>query len=523
MTNLILILCDDVGPEQFSAWGLADDGAQGGQKYPATPNITKLANGGSFNGVAGNGFKFTRFYVEQLCSPTRATLLTGRHPFRHGVGDIARTDNGTPNPLSYFLPDGEETLFEQISRQVPTTKTAVFGKWHLGTTVTGGGRSPERAGFMEHAIHEFNLTNQTGGWSYEVNTTGGNKYTTKQYYTVFSVDKAIDFIKNAQGSPFALYLPLTACHSPFTNNSKFSTRAAPPDDGHYDGVVNWTQAQEYWTPWTTTDPEGPDYPPDPNVIDGRPPRHSFKACVEYMDYQIGRLLDSIPAATLQDTIVVFLTDNGTGFSLLQPDSIALPSPTYTVVNPQPGEKLLRTSPATWDYYPTYNAKDSPFEGGVRVPCAVWGVAGVGVSTGSYTKIAHAVDLMPTLLEMLGLEQNVSPVDGLSLADVISGSTSVAKHSYVYSEWFQHGNDVNNPKYPPITDDKRSDTAWAVIGQQYKLVYLDTTLRAQVGYTWGFFDLSVDPLEWNNLYPTMNAAQTAERDAMLAFRTALLAS
>lgn len=127
--NIILVMTDDQG------WG---DTGYNGHPILKTPNLDDMAR---------TGIRFERFYSgAPVCSPTRGSCLTGRHPFRYGIFG-ANAANGAYGESKYPLPDGEITLAEVLKSQ--GYATGHFGKWHLGDLLAGNRCTPDENGFDE--------------------------------------------------------------------------------------------------------------------------------------------------------------------------------------------------------------------------------------------------------------------------------------------------------------------------------------------------------------------------------------
>ncbi|MFM8272385.1 MAG: arylsulfatase B [Gemmata sp.] len=188
--NIVFILADDLGRE--------DCGFMGGTDIK-TPHIDRLA---------GAGAKLDAFYVQPVCSPTRAAFLTGRYPMRHGL------QVGVVRPWAqYGLPLDEQTLAQGLKSAGYTT--AVVGKWHLGHNAPG--YLPTRRGF-DHQYGHYNgaldyFTHvRDGGFDWhkddKVNRDEG-------YSTHLLARAAVRFVQDAAGKkPFFLYVPFNAVHAP---------------------------------------------------------------------------------------------------------------------------------------------------------------------------------------------------------------------------------------------------------------------------------------------------------------------
>ena len=244
--NILLIVADDMG--------YADIGVHGSRDI-ATPNIDRLA---------GEGIRFTDAYVSgPYCSPTRAGLLTGRYPQRFG-----HDFNIEPGQAMAGLPLGERTIADRL--RAAGYRTAVFGKWHLGTSEA---YHPLRRGFEEF----FGFL--AGQHSYVDVGTGGNRLldgtaavTSIDYLTDALADRAAAYIKQHATEPFFLYLAFNAAHTPLEATEKYLARFASIQDQQ---------------------------------------RRTYAAMVSAMDDGIGKTLAAVREHKLdRDTLVIFFNDNG---------------------------------------------------------------------------------------------------------------------------------------------------------------------------------------------------------------------
>lgn len=209
------------------------------------------------------GLLFSRGYAQPICSPTRATMLTGRLPSQHGV--LNPTSNNT-------LPDSELTFPEILSTEAPEYGLASYGKWHLGSgdesPLTHGGW-PNFTGGITGGVDSYSSWDRTrivnGGASTSI-----NNFTT--YATTDQVDEAAAFINAQNGNPWVVWMGFNAPHAPFEDPAPFVT----PTDGY---SVNSTN----------------DFT-------------NYVRLLEALGHEIGRLLESVDQA---HTHIIVVGDNGT--------------------------------------------------------------------------------------------------------------------------------------------------------------------------------------------------------------------
>lgn len=244
--NIILVLTDDQG--------IGDVGIHGNDQI-RTPTIDAFAK---------DGIQMTRFYVEPVCAPTRAALMTGRYHYRTGV---IHTSRGGAK-----MAGDEKTIAEYL--QEVGYQTGIFGKWHLGDNYP---MRPQDQGFVETLIHRSGGIGQTPDkpnsyfepWLWR----NGQKIRAQGYCTDIFFDAAIEFVENNASKSFFVYLPLNAPHTPLEIADRYVA--------NYRALgLNETTAKVY-------------------------------GMVENIDDNFARLLRRLDSLGLREnTVVIFMTDNG---------------------------------------------------------------------------------------------------------------------------------------------------------------------------------------------------------------------
>ncbi|MBM3216700.1 sulfatase [Candidatus Poribacteria bacterium] len=327
--NIISILTDDQG-----VWAA---GCYGNPEI-RTPNMDRLAR---------TGTRFENFFVATpVCSPSRATLLTGRICSQHGVHDWIREGNVGPNASRYL--EGETGYTDVLARNGWTC--GISGKWHLGDS-----QVPQN-GFTDWFVH------QTGGGPYNnaPMVRDGQLVNEPGYVTDVITDEAIVMLDRyaASGSPFYLSVHYTAPHSPWTGH---------PQDlvDSYDDCPFDSCPQETPHPWSGA------------LSSHHGNRESLKgyfAAVTAMDANVGRIIDRVEALGLRDsTLIVFLSDNG--FSCGQH--------------------------GFWGKGNGTNPRNM-WENSIRVP-ALFSHPGTIPQGRVETAMISAYDFMPTILDYMGLD------------------------------------------------------------------------------------------------------------------------
>lgn len=423
--NILLIVADDIGVDHVGVYGEGADVAP-------TPVLDSLA---------ASGVRFRNVWANPTCSPTRATLLTGRYGFRTGLGQVI-TDN------SFGLHATEITIPEALAQAQAGYVTAAFGKWHLAST--SDLLSPNKAGFQHYrgALGNFGSGDRPENYFRAFEVEDGVESEVTGYDTTRVVGHASAWIQG-QTSPWFCAVFFHTPHTPFH---------APPPEDH--------------------DQRLPPGPPVENPVE------FYKAMVQSMDTQIGRLIANLgPAAS--NTVIVFVGDNGT--------------PTQATVPP----------------FVPQHAKATVFEGGVNVPLIIQG-AGVPLSGQVVDALVNTTDLFGTILQLAGVHvSTVLPAgtkhDSVSLVPYLKNLSQPPLRATVFAEKFSP-----NGTTPP-TDAER-----VIRNTQYKLRRIGITSPTDELY-----DLLADPFESVNLLQGgvggLTVNEQAEYQALSQALIALLAS
>lgn len=420
--NIIIILADDLG--------YSDIGSYGGEIQ--TPNLDQLA---------ANGLRFTQFYNEAKCDPSRAALLTGL--YHHQTQILEKQDNNV-------------TLAEVLKQAGYIT--LISGKWHLPKSPLDFGFD-RYFGFLGGAANYF--TGRDFGSDRNLMRLDDKVYDVPEsgfYTTDAFTDHAIEFINESlgKGHPFFLYLAYNAPHFPL--------QALPEDIAKYRGkyMMGWDQvranrfarmkrlgiATSGWslTPRDTTVPNW-------NSLSEQEKNDEdllmavYAAMVDRMDQNIGRLFALLTNKGLIDnTLVMFFSDNG--------------------ACPYDFNRTPHLPPGPADSYRTYdtewaNVSNTPFrlykryshEGGIATPLILHWPKVIKNGGQISNRIAHIIDIMPTLADVAGAKYpehfsrfkimlptegisvgyKVLPMEGISLKPVLSGNRGRTDES-LYWEW-----------------------------------------------------------------------------------------
>jgi len=266
-TNVVFVLTDDQGVWAAGCYGNPEIG---------TPNLDRLA---------ATGIRFENFFVATpVCSPSRATLLTGRIPSQHGVHDWIKGGNVGPDAIRYL--EGELTYTDIMARHGWTC--GISGKWHLGDS-----QIPQH-GFTDWFVH------QSGGGPYNnaPMVRRGQLVNEPGYITDAITDEALRYLDrySDDGCPFYLSVHYTAPHHPWTGHPQHIVDS-------YDGCPFESCPQEPKHPWARSITD--------EHMGNRESLKGYFAAVTAMDQNVGRILDRIEELGLrEDTLIVFMSDNG---------------------------------------------------------------------------------------------------------------------------------------------------------------------------------------------------------------------
>ena len=375
--NVLFILADDLGWSDTTLYGTT--------KFYQTPNIERLAR---------QGMTFTRAYSSSpLCSPTRASILTGLSPARHGITTpschlpqviLTPVAGLRTAPHQKAVPVTSVSRLKTDYQTLPKTLKAAgyatghFGKWHLGHEPY----SPLQHGFdvdLPHHPGPGPAGSYVAPWKFK--DFDHDPDVPDQHIEDRMATEAVSWMEKHKDEPFFLNYWMFSVHAPFDAKRAFIEKHR-----------------------ARIDPKDPQRSP------------TYAAMIESMDDAVGTLLDALDRLKIADnTIVIFTSDNGGNM--------------YNEV-----DGTTPTSNA-----PLRGAKATMFEGGIRVPCVVRWPGFVAPKTKSNALI-DSCDFYPTLLDLLDLEPNEGQhFDGTSFKDSLKGISTKRKPIFTY---FPH-----NPRVP----------------------------------------------------------------------------
>jgi N-acetylglucosamine-6-sulfatase len=391
--NVIFILSDD---HRYDYMGFHPDSPE----FLETPSMDRMAKEGAHLANA--------FVTTSLCSPSRASILTGQYAFRHGAVDNA-------NPIE------KGTTFFPEQLQEEGYQTAFFGKWHIG-----GANADPKPGFNRWVSFRGQ-----GVYNNPTLNIDGESKQVKGYISDLLTDYTLDWLENRDNDkPFFAYLSHKAVHAEFdpaeSNEDKYEDadilkpQSMKNITENYEGKPDWVREQRY--SWHGVDYMYHHSPDHPQTIDEIITEYS--ETLMGVDKSIGRVLDYLEEQGLaENTLVVYMGDNG--FML--------------------GEHGLID-------------KRQAYEESMRVPMLAWAPGYIEPGTTIDENVLN-IDIASTFLEVAdGAMPNDHTVDGRSFLPLLEGKNVDGwRTSFIYQYYWEHA-------FP------QTPTTYAIRGDQYKYIY-----------------------------------------------------
>jgi arylsulfatase len=490
--NVLMLVWDDVGYATMDVFGGPVE----------TPNMRRIAD---------RGVKFSNFHTTALCSPTRSSLLTGRNATSNGMATIAEFSSGFPG-ISTRIPFENGFISEVLARE--GYNTYCVGKWHLTpgeetNMAAFKGRWPLGRGFER--FYGF-LGGESNSWYpdlvYDNHPIDAPSSPEDGYHLSKDLsDRAIEFISDAHQvdpeKPFFLYLAPQAGHAPHQAPKDWIDKYKGCFDDGYEAIrerILERQIEMGLLPeGTELSPINPHGEPGRTSPDGKPwpmldtvrPWDSlsadekklfsrmaevFAGYISYADHELGRVLDFLEdSGQLENTLIVTVSDNGASGEG-GPNGSFNEWRFFNGIADSTEETLPHIdelgSPESYNHYNTgwAWAFDTPFpywkrwagyEGGVADMCLISWPEKIEPQSTPRSQYIHAVDVVPTIYELLGIEPPEqingylqSPVEGESFADAISDAEAPGKETQFYTMLGQrsiyHQGWLASAVHPPLS-------------------------------------------------------------------------
>jgi arylsulfatase A-like enzyme len=456
MPNVLFIVQDDTGFGQMGCYGSPIE----------TPNIGALAK---------NGLLFNNMHTTALCSPTRSCILTGRNHHSNAMSCITEGSTGFPGSNGY-IPFENGFLSEILLQH--GYNTYALGKWHLtpATEFTGAGpynrwplgRGFERFyGFLGADMHQYYPDLTYDNHSVEPPKTPEEGY----HFTEDITDKAISFIadskQNAPNKPFFMYFCPGAAHAPHHVPKEWADKYKGKFDMGWDKYREMVFENQKKLGIVPQEAELSRHDPDVKPWDQCSPDEKkvyarmmevFAGFLTHTDYHYGRLFGFLKEiGEWENTLIMFISDNGasaeggpTGsvnenlFFNSVPESL---EDNLKALDDLGGPKYYNHYPWGWTWAgntPFRRWKRETYRGGISDPFIVHWPKGIKAKGQVRTQYAHAIDMVPTVLELLGIEAptNIrgvtqSPIEGLSFAQAHDDAKAQTRHITQYFEMLGH--------------------------------------------------------------------------------------
>jgi arylsulfatase A-like enzyme len=459
--NIVFFLVDDLGWRDVGCYG---------SSFYETPHIDQLG---------AEGVRFTQAYAAcHVCSPTRASILTGKYPARLNLTDWLPGRGDFPfqalknAEINQHLPFAEITLAEALKAK--GYSTAIFGKWHLGENPSG----PLSHGF-DVQVPKWNKGWPKSGYHapFRMEDLKDSK---GDYLTDRLTDEALSYIEQNKDRPFFLYLSHFSVHDPIQGRQdlvrKYRKKLAKMKRSKGPAFVlegNPDEENPFSREQLTDLIEQPSHqghkvlPQRTVKIKQQQDNIEFAAMVEATDESLGRVLNKLKTMGLTDnTIVIFFSDNG-----------GMSAANFGNPKRQVAESKLDGAYSTSNL-PLRGAKGWLYEGGIRVPMIVkWHSHGNKGAVCEEPVIS--TDFYPTILEMAGLPAMPDQhVDGVSFVPALKGEPFDRKAIY----WH----------FPHYSNHGMQSPGGAIRLGDYKLLEYFENNTVQL------FNLKVDPGEQNDL-------------------------
>ena len=454
--NVLMVVLDDTGFGQLGCYGSPIE----------TPNFDALASG---------GLRYNNMHTTALCSPSRSCIVTGRNHHSNGMACVTEFATGFPG-YNGVIPFENGFLSEMLLGH--GYSTFMVGKWHLtpSSQETAAGpydRWPLARGFER--FYGF-LGGDTSQWYPDLvydNHQVDPPATPEEGYhlTEDLVDRSIQFIADARqvdpDKPFYLHLCFGATHAPHHVPREWADKYAGKFDDGWDAYRELVFARQKKLGVVPSDADLSRH--DPDVPDWgslpEPARRLFSRMMEvfagflsHTDHHLGRLLDFLrEQGQLDNTIVMVISDNGasaeggpTGttnesqFFNNAPESL---EDSLAALDEIGGPKHFNHYPWGWTWAgntPFRRWKRETYRGGTSDPFIVSWPKGIKARGEVRTQYAHIIDMVPTVLDLLGIEPPTairgvtqSPIQGVSLAPTLDDADAASGHRTQYFEMLGH--------------------------------------------------------------------------------------
>ncbi len=494
--NIVVILFDDVGLSDFGCYGSPIE----------TPAIDE---------IAARGLRYSGFHTTAMCSTTRSALLTGRNHHSVGMGCLANFDSGYPGYRGKICREAG-TLPEMLKPH--GYNSYMVGKWHVTPLDETGPTGPHDGWPLGRGFDHYYgfMDAETDQYAPELvrdNTpvTPPGTYETGYHLTEDLTDEAIryvaDHVADKPDKPFLLWLAYGACHAPHQAPQDLILKYDALFQDGWDAERDRRLARMIemgLVPAGTTIPPRNDFVGPWDDLDADAKRlfcrlqGAYAAMLDQADRNIARLTRFLDTAGLtDDTLILILSDNGASQEGLGYGFVNAMGP-YNMRPETIAEKIARIDdiggpdthsnfPLGWAMAantPVRRYKQNTHGGGIRDPLVVSWPNRLPARGEVRHQFAHAVDLVPTLLELIGINTPESvagvpqmPLEGVSFAASLTDAAAPERDTPQYFEMFGHR---------------------GIIHRGWKAVAFHPPGTPYASDKWELFNLAEDFAETNNL-------------------------
>ena len=454
--NVLFFILDDVGYGQLSTFGGLVD----------TPNIDR---------VAAMGLRYANMHTTAVCSPTRSCVLTGRNHHSNGVASIMETATGYPG-YDARMPFENGMLSEILGQQ--GWNTFCVGKWHLSPSEDNTPAGPFHRWPLGRGFERFYgfLGGETNQWYPDL--TEDNRaveppgrpedgYHLSEDLADQAIRMILDAHVNAPEKPFFLYYATGCAHAPHHVAKEWADRYAGRFDDGWDAYREKVFARQKELGLLPDHAELPTRDPDVPVWESLSVEEKrlyarfmevYAGFVSFTDHHFGRILDTLEQiGELDNTIIMVLSDNGASAEG-GPQGSANEMLFFNNTPESLEDNLTQMdsigSPRSYNHYPWgwAWAGDTPFRrwkretyrGGSADPFVVSWPKGIQARGEVRKQYAHAIDMMPTVLDLTGVEPPEairgiaqSPLEGVSFSASLDDPEIPTAHVTQYFEMFGH--------------------------------------------------------------------------------------
>ena len=511
--NVLFFVLDDVGYGQLSSFGGLVD----------TPNIDR---------VAANGLRYANMHTTALCSPTRSCILTGRNHHSSGVACIMELATGYPG-YDGRMPFENGMVSEMLVQE--GYNTFCVGKWHLSPSEDNTPAGPFHRWPLGRGFERFYgfLGGETNQWHPDLVQdnapiqppgTPEDGYHLSEDLADQAIKCIVDAHVNAPEKPFFMYYATGAGHAPHHVAAEWADRFKGRFDMGWDAYREQVLARQKQIGLLPADavltPRDPDVPAwDSLSADERRlyarMMEVFAGFVAHADHHFGRILDTLERiGELDNTLIMVISDNGASAEGGVTGSFN--EMRFFNMVPESFEENLAHiddlgGPSAYNHYawgwawagdaPFRRWKREPYRGGATDPFVMAWPAGIAARGEVRTQYAHAVDMVPTVLDAIGIEPPATirgveqtPLEGVSFAHTFDDADAASRHQTQYFEMFGHRAIYHGNWRAVCPWPGRSLTEAAQRGRTLGTPITPAVLEQLDREEWELYDMAADPTE-----------------------------